>query len=112
MQSILGAILTAGYAAAVATRLASSPTKVSNAVASELQRSFASAAVVSKQFPDYASSIIDGAKASFLQGANWAYAIGCLTIVIGGIVIATCFPGRDEERRLLASYAAEDAPAA
>ena len=112
MQSILGAILTAGYAAAVAARLTSSPMKVSNAVASELQRSFASAAVVSKQFPEYASSIIDGAKASFLQGANWAYAIGCLTIVIGGIVIATCFPGRDEERRLLASYAAEDAPAA
>ena len=109
MQSLLGAILTAGYAAAVASRLASAPTKVSDAVASELQRSFASAAVLSKQYPAEANAIISGAKASFLQGANWAYSVGCVMIVLGAIVIATLFPHHHDELVLLEDYAADDA---
>ena len=109
MQSLLGAILTAGYAAAVASAVAKSPTKISDAVTSELQRSFASAATVAERYPAYSKAIIAGARSSFLEGANWAYASGCISIILGAIVIAVFFPRRDEEERLLASYEAEDA---
>jgi EmrB/QacA subfamily drug resistance transporter len=109
MQSLLGAILTAGYAAAVASALAKSPTKVSDAVTSELQRSFASAATVAESYPKYSEAIIAGARSSFLQGANWAYASGCISIVVGAIVIAVFFPGKQDEERLLGAYETEDA---
>ena len=112
MQSLLGAILTAGYASAVATQVASSSTKISNQVTSELQRSYASAASVAEQYPQYAKPIIAGARSSFLQGANWAYATGCVSIVLGAIVIALCFPHQADEERLLATYVAEDTAAA
>ena len=112
MQSLLGAILTAGYASAVATQVASSSTKISNQVTSELQRSYASAASVAEQYPQYAKPIIAGARSSFLQGANWAYATGCVSIMLGAIVIALCFPHQADEERLLATYVAEDTAAA
>ena len=108
MQSLLGAILTAGYASAVAAAVAKSPTKISDAVTSELQRSFASAATVAQRYPAYTKTIIAGARASFLQGANWAYASGCVSIILGAIVIAMFFPRHGEERRLLTTYQRQD----
>ena len=103
MQSILGAILTAGYAAGVATRISASGKSVGNSVTSTLERSYSSAAALARTEPAYAAQIISGARASFLSGANWAYAAGALSIVAGALVVATCFPGRDREHELLAS---------
>ena len=111
MQSILGALLTAGYAAAVsaaiadrAERRARSPT----ASQSELTKSFASAEQVAAQYPQYASAITAGAKSSFLSGADWAYTAGIVAIVLGGVLVFFAFPKAREEKELLANYHAED----
>ena len=58
MQSILGALLTAGYAAAVATAIAGAPNaqEITDSVQAQLQKSFASAEGVAEQYPQYADA--------------------------------------------------------
>ena len=60
MQSILGALLTAGYASAFSTAIgkASGGEKVSSDVQAELTKSFASAEATAQQYPKYADQII------------------------------------------------------
>jgi MFS transporter, DHA2 family, multidrug resistance protein len=116
MQSILGALLTAGYAAAVATDIAGAPSSVqkqiTDSVQTQLTKSFASAEAVAQQFPKYANEITAGARESFLSGADWAYTAGIVAILLGAALVFTLFPRRDDEQRLLAAYHAEDsAPA-
>ena len=113
MQSILGALLTAGYAAAVAAAIATAPNQeqITDGVASQLTKSFASAESIAAQYPQYASQITAGAKQSFLDGADWAYTAGIVAILLGATLVFFMFPRKDEEERLLAAYAAEDAPA-
>jgi DHA2 family multidrug resistance protein-like MFS transporter len=111
MQSILGALLTAGYAAAVTAAIATAPNKeqVTDGVASQLTKSFAGAESIAEQYPQYASEITAAAKTSFLDGADWAYTAGIVAIVVGAVVVFFLFPKKDEEERLLAAYNAEDA---
>ena len=106
MQSILGALLTAGYAAAVSSTIADSPesSQITDSVQSQLTKSFSSAANVAEQYPQYSQQIIAGAKTSFLDGADWAYTAGVVAIVLGAVLVFVMFPRRDEERRLLAQY--------
>lgn len=113
MQSIFGALLTAGYAAAVTTSISSSPNSddVTNAVQSELTKSFDSAEAVAQQYPQYASSITAAAKQSFLQGDQWAYTAGIVAVLLGGVLVYFCFPKREAEQQLLASYTAIDSAA-
>jgi EmrB/QacA subfamily drug resistance transporter len=110
MQSIFGALLTAGYAAAAGAAIASSgeSAKVSENVEGELTKSFSSAADLASQYPRHSEQIIAAAKASFLQGDAWAYSAGIVAILLGGALVFFAFPKRDEEQRLLAQYAAED----
>ena len=110
MQSILGALLTAGYAAAATAAIGASPNaqKVTDSVSSELTKSFASAEAVGQQYPQYASQITAAAKTSFLQGADWAYTAGIVAIVLGAAVVYRFFPKRDHEQRLLAEYHVTD----
>jgi hypothetical protein len=111
MQSILGALLTAGYAAAVTAAIATAPNKeqITDGVAAQLTKSFAGAEAIAAQYPQYASQITAGAKSSFLDGADWAYTAGIVAILLGAIVVFFLFPKREEEERLLAAYHAEDA---
>ena len=111
MQSIFGALLTAGYAAAVASAIAGAPNKsqITSSVQSQLEKSFSSAADVAKEYPQYANAITAAAKASFLQGANWAYAAGVIAVVVGIVVVFFCFPKKDEEEELLDGYQERDA---
>jgi MFS family permease len=113
MQSILGALLTAGYATAASAAVASSPqqARVTENVENELTKSFSSAANTAGQYPRYAEQIVAGAKASFLHGGDWAYAAGIIAVIIGATIVFLRFPKHDQERRLLAGYAAEDAAA-
>jgi EmrB/QacA subfamily drug resistance transporter len=108
MQSILGALLTAGYAAAAAAAIAGSPKHISDSVQNQLTKSFAGAEDVAQQYPRYASGITAAAKKSFLQGDQWAYTAGIVAILIGAAIVFFLFPKREEEERLLASYHAED----
>jgi len=108
MQSIFGALLTAGYAAAAAGFISSSGKNVSSNVQEELTKSFAGAQAIAKEYPQYSAQITSAAKTSFLQGDEWAYAAGILAVLFGAIIVFHFFPGRDDERRLLTGYQAED----
>jgi DHA2 family multidrug resistance protein-like MFS transporter len=111
MQSIFGALLTAGYATAMTAAIGSSGKHVTNATEAQLTKSFAGAADMAKQYPHYASQITDAAKTSFLQGDQWAYTAGIVAVLLGAAVVFFLFPKRDDERRLLAAYHAEDTAA-
>jgi MFS family permease len=108
MQSILGALLTAGYAAAASEAVAKSSRHVTTEVEGELTKSFSSAANLASQHPADASTIVAAAKSSFLQGDVWAYTAGIVAIVLGAALVYFFFPSREEENELLATYAAED----
>src|SRR6478609_7146677 len=110
MQSLFGALLTAGYASAFAKAIAASPNAatVSTQVQNQLEKSFSSAAQTAQQYPTYAHQIIAATKSSFLDGADWAYLAGILAVVLGGVIVFFLFPHREEEQELLASYRAED----
>jgi MFS transporter, DHA2 family, multidrug resistance protein len=112
MQSILGALLTAGYAAAASEAISQSSQRVTTEVEGELTKSFASAADLASQHPAHASSIVAAAKSSFLQGDAWAYTAGIVAILLGAALVFLFFPRKDRERELLAAYAAEDENAA
>jgi len=110
MQSIFGAVLTAGYAAAIGAAVSASPqsAKVTDQVQGELTKSFASAVDTAQQYPQYESQIVAAAKASFLQGDEWAYLAGIAAILIGALLVFLRFPRREQEAELLARYRTED----
>ena len=110
MQSILGAVLTAGYAASISSQIASSSNagQVTSATESELQKSFSSAADLASQHPQYKEQIIAAARDAFLQGDHWAYIAGIVAILLGAAVVYRFFPRYERERELLAGYAAND----
>ena len=115
MQSIFGALLTAGYAVGRDRRRSASSSdagKVSDSTQSELTKSFDSAEAVAQQYPQYASQITAAAKAAFLDGDQWAYTgrdrrrphrrrPGVLPV-----------PEKDDENRLLDEYHEEDVESA
>ncbi len=111
MQSILGALLTSGYAASFSSQISSSPQadQVSEATQTQLTKSFASAAQTAEQYPQYAPQIIHAAQKSFLQGDDWAYSAGIIAIALGAVLVFFLFPKHEREDELLAQYAAQDA---
>ena len=111
MQSIFGALLTAGYATAFEHAIAASPdrAKITNATVSELTKSYDSAAHVARQYPQDATAIRAAAKSSFLRGDHWAFGAGLLATFLGAVVIFVFFPKKNRERTLIAGYHAEDA---
>jgi MFS transporter, DHA2 family, multidrug resistance protein len=105
MQSIFGALLTAGYAAAAGAAVAASGKSISPSVQSELTKSFSSAADTATQYPPSTQdAIVAAAKTAFLQGDQWAYLAGIVAVVLGAVLVFFKFPKADDERRLLASY--------
>jgi MFS family permease len=109
MQSIFGALLTAGYAAAAGAAVAASGKDINNQVQTELTKSFSSAADTAARYPtDVQDEIIAAAKTAFLQGDQWAYLAGIVAVVLGAALVFFMFPKREEEKRLLAAYHAED----
>jgi MFS family permease len=112
MQSIFGALLTAGYAAAIGSAIAGEPAstqaEISDPVQAELQRSFSSAEDTAAQHPEAAGDIVDAARSSFVDGDDWAYLAGIGAVVVGGAIVFVLFPGKDDEERLLAEYHRED----
>ena len=109
MQSIFGALLTAGYAAAAGSLIASSGKDVSASTQAELTKSFSSAANTASRYPKSTQdAIIAGAKSAFLQGDQRAYAAGVIAVLIGAVLVYFWFPRRAEEEQLLARYLTED----
>ena len=113
MQSILGAVLTAGYATAAGAAVAASGTHVNDNVQTELTKSFASAADTAQRYPTAVQdNIVAAAKTAFLQGDQWAYLVGIVAVLLGAALVFLKFPKRDEEKELLVRYHTEDAAAA
>jgi MFS family permease len=109
MQSIFGALLTAGYAAAAGAAVAASGDNVNNQVQTELTKSFSSAVDTAQRYPTQVQDqIVAAAKSSFLQGDQWAYLAGIVAVLLGAALVFLKFPRRADERRLLAAYHAED----
>jgi MFS family permease len=111
MTSIFGALLAAGFAAAMASAIASDPNgqQVTNSITAQLEMSYASAEAVAQQYPQYATQIIAAAKTSFLAGDQWAYLAGIIAILLGAALVFSKFPKADEEKKLLAGYHSQDA---
>jgi DHA2 family multidrug resistance protein-like MFS transporter len=110
MQSILGAVLTAGYASAAGAAIAAAPNrdKINDQVQTELTKSFSSAADTAQRYPEFQNQIVAGAKSSFLQGDEWAYIAGIVAILLGALLIFFLFPTREREEELLEQYHSED----
>jgi EmrB/QacA subfamily drug resistance transporter len=111
MQSIFGALLTAGYATAMSAAIASAPNKseITAETQNELVRSFNGAAEVAKEYPQYSKQIMAAAEESFLKGDRWAYLAGVLAVLLAAAVVFFLCPRKDAEAKALAGYQAEDA---
>jgi MFS transporter, DHA2 family, multidrug resistance protein len=113
MQSIFGALLTAGYATAFTKLITGSngtcAANVSTEVEGQLTKSFSSAADTAQQFPQCSKQIIAAAQQSFVDGQDWAYVAGIAAVVLGAVLVFFVFPRHDRERELLAEYEREDA---
>jgi hypothetical protein len=108
MQSILGALLTAGYASAMASEISGSSKSITDGTKSTLEKSFSSAAELAQQNPKYSDQIIAAAKSAFLDGDQWAYTAGLVAVAIGAVIVYTMFPRHDDEQRMLAEFRAQD----
>ena len=110
MQSIFGALLTAGYAASFANQIAASPQgeQVSERVQNELTKSFSSASLTAEQYPQYANQIVAAARTSFLDGGDWTYVAGIIAIALGMAIVFFLFPKRERELALLDEYHVAD----
>jgi MFS transporter, DHA2 family, multidrug resistance protein len=109
MQSIFGALLTAGYAAAAGAAITASGKDVTSSVQAELTKSFSSAADTASRYPpSVQQTIISSAKTAFEQGDQWAYLAGIIAVLAGAILVFFAFPRKGEEKRLLAEYHAQD----
>jgi hypothetical protein len=110
MQSIFGALLTAGYAAAAGSLITSSGKDITASTQAELTKSFSSAADTASRYPpSMQDAIISGAKTAFLQGDQWAYTAGLVAVLLGATLVYFVFPKKQHEEELLARYHAEDA---
>ena len=114
MQSIFGALLTAGYTSSFISQINASPQaeQVSGQVQEELTKSFASAATTAEQYPEYAPAIINAARESFLSGGDETYIAGMAAVALGIAVVFFLFPKQDRETEMIERFHAEDtAPA-
>nr|WP_271210343.1 MFS transporter [Rhodococcus wratislaviensis]GLK35539.1 MFS transporter [Rhodococcus wratislaviensis] len=111
MQSILGAVLTAGYAKSLSATIASSPdsSQITPETQAALTKSYSSAEVLAERYPQYAEQIIAAARNAFLDGDDRAYLAAILVVCAGAVVVFFFFPHREKEKRLLAEYATERA---
>jgi DHA2 family multidrug resistance protein-like MFS transporter len=114
MQSIFGALLTAGYASAVTTLIADSPnaTQISDDTTAALTKSFSSATNLASGYPEQTQdAIVAGARSAFIDGQDWAYTAGLVAIALGAILVFSMFPEHRREQELLAGYHRTDAAA-
>ena len=99
MQSIFGALLTAGYAAAMAAAIAGAPPDRRRhherpEPAHDVVRRCGD---IAAQYPQYTTEITAAAKKSFLDGDQWAYMAGLVAVLLGAVLVSLKFPKKDEE---------------
>ena len=109
MQSIMGALLTAGYAAAAGAAIAGSNKQVNDSVQSQLTKSFAGAESVARAVPAVREPDHERSEDLVPAGDQWAYTAGIVAVLLGATLVFFLFPKKDAEEQLLAQYHAEDA---
>ena len=109
-NSLFGALLATGYAAAMTASIAAAPQgeQIPASVTSSLTMSYAGAQTVAAQYPQYASQITAAAQTAFLAGDQYAYIAGIIAVLIGAALVFFVFPKRDKEREVLAGYHQQD----
>jgi len=107
MTSIFGALLTAGYAAAIGTAISQSGQDVTATTQSALELSYSSAADLASSYPQYSTQIISAAQSSFLAGDQLAYVAGLIAVLIGAALVFK-FPKKEDEDKARESYLMED----
>ncbi len=109
-NSLFGAILATGYAAAIVSELATYPdaSEVPASVTSSLEMSYAGAQSVAAQYPQYADQITAAAKTAFLAGDQNAYIAGIIAVLAGAALVFFFFPKHDDELKMVADFHAED----
>jgi len=110
LQSVFGALLTMGYASAMAASIAATgkASQISDDTQTQLTKSYAGAETIARQYPQYAEQITEAARQAFLRGDKWAYSAGALAVLAGAAIVFFLFPRKDAEQKLLAEYHAED----
>jgi MFS transporter, DHA2 family, multidrug resistance protein len=111
LQSVFGALLTAGYATEFARELAGAPPADQSAIdatQTELENSFSSAVNTAQRYPQYADQIIGAARQAFLDGDRWTYVAGIGAILIGALLVFFAFPKHEREQELLRGYESAD----
>jgi MFS transporter, DHA2 family, multidrug resistance protein len=107
MQSIFGALLTAGYASAMTKQIGSS--SVTDQTQEQLTKSFSSAADTAQSYPpSTAKAIVSAAQKSFVDGQKWAYVAGIVAVLGGAALVFFFFPRRERELALVDAYHDED----
>ncbi|MGA9869932.1 MAG: MFS transporter [Rhodococcus sp. (in: high G+C Gram-positive bacteria)] len=106
MQSTLGALLTAGYAASLSAQIASSPNagSISADTQAALTKSFSSAVDLAERYPQYGDQIVAAAKQAFLDGDQRSYAAALGVVLVGAALVFCAFPKHDREKALLRQY--------
>ena len=114
MQSIFGALLTAGYAAAAAAALAGAPPNpdLTTSVQNQLTMSYAGPPTSPRSTRSTARRSCRPRKRPFLAGDQWAYLAGIVAVLLGATLVFFKFPHKDQEHRLLAEYHDQDMAAA
>ena len=99
MQSVLGALLAAGYATAIGRAIAAAPhhRQITASIQNQLEKSFAGARAMAQRYPHYSSKITAAAKSAFLAGDKWAYAAGIGAVLLGAAVVFFLFPKKEQE---------------
>ena len=110
MQSIFGALLAVGYAAAMTAAITASgyAGQIPATATNELTMSYAGAQSMATAYPQYATQITAAAKTSFEAGDQYAYMAGIIFVVLGAALVFLMFPKRDAEREMLAKFHAQD----
>jgi len=113
-NSLFGALLATGYAAAMTASIAAAPQgeEIPASVTSSLTMSYAGAQSVAAQYPQYATQITAAAQSAFLAGDQYAYIAGIIAVLIGAALVFFIFPKRDKEREMLIGYHQQDMAAA
>ncbi len=111
MQSIFGALLTAGYVGAFTEQIAASPqsSQVTDQVSAALTKSYSSAEAVASRYPEYANQIVGAARESFVSGQRWAFTAGLVGMALGTALVWFTFPDKEREIEMIAAFEAADA---
>lgn len=109
-QALLGSILAVGFSATISAAITDSgmADSITNDVGQALRSSFASAAQVASQFPQYQADILEAARQSLVDGALGAYFVGGIALVIGIVLLLVLLPSNKKEQEMLAAYAAKN----